>query len=176
MGDLAEGHDERGGIFAIASDNGRMHLYPDLPGLLESQPTVTAAALELFDLRGRRLAVVYGKGWAPQHLLPVTAPDPDLVRGRITEVLRHASDEFGRERDELQRIGRVLPDTTAGLVDLSAFRDLAGCFDALMEFGYGHRIDRPAAAAVPPPAIAPAEEDRADDRGFWHNFWAHALR
>ena len=147
------------GIFAIAADNKRMHLYVDLADLHTSIQSVTTAALEFYDVHGSRLAPAFSAKWTLDSLRPVDQPDEELVRRRLMAVMGQLQDDAERQAQELRGIGAV-PNGAPLLPDIT-HDSLPDCFTVLMKAGLGHRE----------PSI-----ERTDLRDFWHNFWAHGLR
>lgn len=146
---------EPNGIIAIAVNDERLHLYPDVAALLGTVQTFTTGALDFFDLAGHRLAPVYGERWTLDDLRPTGEPDAPAVRGRMAAVLRFACDEYDRRVASGEPPMDVEP-LTRDLVDL----DLPGSFDRFFQAGFGHRL------------LPPGREDRRDP---WHNFWAHRV-
>lgn len=150
-------------IFVIASSNEWVHIYPDVPTMLDCKDSAAAAPgpLEFFDIHGRRLAPVFTNDWTLEGLRAgADAPDPAAVQARLGAVIDRIRTTV---EDRLARAS-LQPGTAeealGHLPDLGG-RSLAECFDLLKtQFGDGS----PAGAG---------KLGLMHDGSFWHNFWCH---
>lgn len=144
-------------IFAIGSDT--LHLYGTVKALRGAASMPPPGAVEFYDVRGSRLAPVYGRGWKLTDLVPVGRRDSRKVKREIVAVL-------GSLRAHVEaRAAEVVAAPAGEEVDAAealALKernglDLDKWFDVLERARFGHLSD----------------EDR---QNWWHNLVAHGIR
>jgi hypothetical protein len=101
-------------VLAIAWDNSWLHVYPDVPTLLQDDDIGAGndahGGMEFFAGDGRRLVPVFTREWRLENL--VTAgdrPDPDALHDRLCAVVDHVRGYLDRHgdtaRQQLARFG-----------------------------------------------------------------------
>lgn len=150
-----------GRFFLIANNNARLHVYPNLQSMLTATHLGAgwSEAGEFFDIRGVRLAPVFGADWRLTGLQDTTdLPNEYLVRSRLIAVLQSLRDSIDMLLAEGNLPAPVKPEEVLAMLPDLTGRALAEC----------HALLRPTFGDAGGPGF-----EAAHDGGWLHNLLCH---